>query len=220
MDDNIELLIRKHFPNVSEKQMKQFLALKELYLDWNAKINVISRKDTESFNEHHLLHSLGLAVCMKFEDGARVLDIGTGGGFPGIPLAILFPNVHFTLADSIGKKIKVVQEVADAIGLTNVRAIHSRVEDIHENFDFTVSRAVTRLGALLQFSLPKLRQNKSKIMGTWNKNTPLYRGIICIKGGDLEEEILESNYPVFQIKMSDFYNQEFFETKKVLLVNC
>ena len=220
MDDTIEVLIRQHFPDVTDKQMQQFLALKDLYLEWNAKINVISRKDTDSFNEHHLLHSLGLAVCMKFEDGAKVLDIGTGGGFPGIPLAILFPNVQFVLADSIGKKIKVVEEVATAIGLTNVRAIHSRVEDIHENFDFTVSRAVTRLGALMQFSIPKLKQNKTKIMGTWNKVTPLYRGIVCIKGGDLEEEISEVNYPVFECKMSTFFKQEFFETKKVLLVNC
>ena len=174
-------LIRHHFPDVTDDQMEKFMALKPLYEEWNAMINVISRKDMDSFNERHLIHSLAIAFYWQPKKGQRILDIGTGGGFPGIPLAILFPETHFVLVDSIGKKIKVVREVANALGLKNVVAIHERAENVTGKFDMTVTRAVARLEMLTQWST----HGKSKT-----------KGIYCLKGGDLREEIEEiDRYP-------------------------
>ena len=179
-------LITRYFPNLTAVQKKQFERLQELYLFWNAQINVISRKDTDDFYERHVLHSLGIAKIMEFTPGSSVLDIGTGGGFPGIPLAILFPEVQFHLVDSIGKKIKVVQEVAQALELQNVRATHARAEEIKESFDFIVSRAVTAMPGFLPWT-------KGKFSKT-NKN-PLPNGILYLKGGDLKEEMAPVKQP-------------------------
>lgn len=200
-------LITKYFPGLSEAQLSQFAQLAPLYKEWNEQINVISRKDIDLLYERHVLHSLGIAKVMAFKPGTRVMDIGTGGGFPGIPLAILFPETTFLLIDSIGKKIKVVEEVAQAIGLTNLTAIHGRAEEVDEKFHFIVSRAVTRL----------------KPFYGWTKNkysaeqfNDLKNGILYLKGGDLDEEIKELNKPVQLYNLSDFFQEEFFETKKVL----
>lgn len=202
-------LITKHFPNLSTVQKKQFEQLKDLYLHWNAQINVISRKDTEDFYERHVLHSLGIAKIMEFTPGSKVLDIGTGGGFPGIPLAILFPEVDFHLVDSIGKKIKVVKEVAQELGLKNVRATHIRAEEIKEQFDFIVSRAVTAMPAFLTWT-------KGKFLSE-NKN-PLPNGILYLKGGDLTEEMSSVKY-FYQIHpLNTIFLSEFFITKAVVYV--
>lgn len=200
-------LITKYFPGLSEAQLSQFVQLAPLYKEWNEQINVISRKDIDLLYERHILHSLGIAKVMAFKPGTRVMDIGTGGGFPGIPLAILFPETTFLLIDSIGKKIKVVEEVAQAIGLTNLTAVHGRAEEVDEKFHFIVSRAVTRLKPFYEWTKNKYSAEQ------FNE---LKNGILYLKGGDLEEEIKELNKPVQLYNLSDFFDEEFFETKKVL----
>lgn len=202
-------LILKHFPDLTDLQRSQFEQLKGLYEHWNAQINVISRKDMDSFYERHVLHSLGIAKIMEFVSGSNVLDIGTGGGFPGIPLAILFPEVQFHLVDSIGKKIKVVTEVAAALNLQNVRATHARAEEINEQFDFIVSRAVTAMPAFLPWT-------KGKFLSE-NKN-PLPNGILYLKGGDLKEELSSVKQKHTIHSLQTIFPGEFFETKAVVYV--
>lgn len=202
-------LIVKYFPHLTEKQLEQFNRLPELYTFWNDQINVISRKDIDQLYERHVLHSLGIAKVLQFLPGETVLDVGTGGGFPGIPLAILFPETQFYLVDSIGKKIKVVNEVAKALGLTNVRASHNRAEDIKEKFDFVVSRAVTRLKEFYPWVKGKFDKD--------SKNT-LPNGILYLKGGDLAEELAESGLKTQLFALKDFFEEEFFETKMVVYV--
>jgi 16S rRNA (guanine527-N7)-methyltransferase len=202
-----ELLI--HFPNLTKAQTKQFSELKKLYTYWNAQINVISRKDMESFYERHVLHALGISKVLKFEDQTRVLDVGTGGGFPGIPLAILFPKVEFHLIDSIGKKIKVVNAVYQSLGLTNVKATQIRAEDFNEKFDFVVSRAVSKMDAFI----PLIKSNLNSKHQHAIKN-----GILYLKGGDLNQEL--QNFPnakCFELK--NYYTTSFFETKKVVYLS-
>jgi 16S rRNA (guanine527-N7)-methyltransferase len=202
-------LVFKYFPDISDEQKEQFERLEELYSEWNAQINVISRKDTDNFYERHVLHSLAIAKVMEFKDGSKILDIGTGGGFPGIPLAILFPNSNFLLVDSIGKKITVVKEVANALGLNNVRATHERAENIKEQFDFIVSRAVTAMPKFLLWTKGKfLKQN----------NNSFKNGILYLKGGDLKEEMATVKKAIQYFDLPDFYSEEFFETKKVVYV--
>lgn len=202
-------LIKKYFPELSKKQQKQFAALQDLYNEWNAQINVISRKDEDNFYERHVLHSLGIAKVMQFKDDSRILDIGTGGGFPGIPLAILFPECDFVLVDSIGKKIKVVNEVAQALGLKNVTGIHERAEKINEQFDFVVSRAVTAMPAFLPWTKNKfLKKNKNEFPN----------GILYLKGGDLTEELSSIKQTIKEFPLTDYFSEEFFETKKVIYV--
>lgn len=201
--------IKKYFPNLSPQQTEQFSRLKELYEEWNSQINVISRKDTENFYERHVLHSLAIAKVMEFSDGAEIMDIGTGGGFPGIPLAILFPECRFTLVDSIGKKVKVAAGVAESLGLKNVTTIHERAEKIDHKFDFIVSRAVTAMPDFIKWTKNKFKP----------KNTnPLANGILYLKGGDLKEEMKEVKkfYKFYDIP--DFFSEPFFETKKVVYV--
>lgn len=198
--------ILKYFPDLTEKQIEQFSKLEELYKDWNEKINVISRKDIDELYVKHVLHSLGIAKVMKFKAGSDVLDVGTGGGFPGIPLAILFPEVQFHLVDSIQKKIKVVQEVANALGLENVKAEANRVEKLKTKYDFIVSRAVTQMPKFVGWVRNKMKQEQ--------KN-PLPNGILYLKGGDLSEELKEFPDAVLY-PLSDIFDQEFFETKKVV----
>ncbi|MES2800679.1 MAG: 16S rRNA (guanine(527)-N(7))-methyltransferase RsmG [Bacteroidota bacterium] len=202
-------IIQKYFPDLTDQQKSQFSALKSIYDEWNAQINVISRKDEDNFYERHVLHSLGIAKVMEFVDGSDIMDIGTGGGFPGIPLAILFPNCNFTLVDSIGKKIKVVHEVAKALGLKNVVGIHERAEKIDKKFDFIVSRAVTSMPDFLVWTREKF---KAKSLN------PMKNGILYLKGGDLSEEMkgVKKFYKYFDLP--DFYKEEFFETKKVVYV--
>ena len=201
-------LIEKYFPDLSEKQKEQFALLESLYEEWNAKINVISRKDMDQLYEKHVLHSLGIAKVMEFAPGTKVLDVGTGGGFPGIPLAILFPEVSFTLVDSIGKKILVVSEVSEALGLTNVTAIHSRVEQVKEKFHFVVSRAVTRMPDFLRWLKGKFEKEQFN---------PKHNGVLYLKGGDLGEELSGLRCELF--KLSTYFSEEFFETKKVVYLS-
>lgn len=201
--------IKKYFPELTELQINQFEALYDLYTDWNSKINVISRKDIENLYEHHVLHSLAIAKIINFRPASGVLDVGTGGGFPGIPLAILFPEVQFTLIDSIGKKIKVGTEVAQAIGLKNITLKHERVQEEKARFDFVVSRAVMPLGDLIKL----VKKNISKE----GKNA-LPNGLICLKGGELQHEILPFKNIADTFEISDFFNEEFFKTKKVVYV--
>jgi 16S rRNA (guanine527-N7)-methyltransferase len=198
-----------YFPHLTDRQKQQFEQLPALYEFWNNQINVISRKDIDQLFERHVLHSLGIAKVMPFLPGESVLDVGTGGGFPGIPLAIMFPDTQFYLVDSIGKKIKVVQEVANTLGLTNVRTAHSRAEQINEKFDFIVSRAVTRLGEFYPW-----------IKGKFSKDSKnkLPNGILYLKGGDLADEIRESGLTVTQYHLKDYYTEEFFDTKQVIYV--
>ena len=200
-------LILKYFPDLTPLQVKQFEQLQELYTFWNEQINVISRKDTENFYERHVLHSLGIGKLIQFSDDSKILDIGTGGGFPGIPLAILFPNVHFTLVDSIGKKIKVVNEVALALGLENVIGIHDRAENIKGQFDFIISRAVTAMPSFLKWT-------KGKYAPT--QNNDLKNGVLYLKGGDLTEEFqtVQQKYTLYDLE--NYFNESFFETKKVV----
>lgn len=202
-------LLSSYFPDLSPEQIRQFEALEGLYQNWNAQINVISRKDTDHFYERHVLHSLAIAKIVQFLPGSSVLDIGTGGGFPGIPLAILFPEVQFHLVDSIGKKIKVVQEVAASLGLQNVRASHARAESIKERYDFIVSRAVTQMPVFLTWV--KGKSAKKNLHNFKN-------GVLYLKGGDLSEELAGLRYPVKEFSISEFYKEEFFETKKVVYV--
>ena len=203
--------ILKYFPNLSEKQIKQFSELKDLYQHWNEQINVISRKDIDNFYERHVLHSLAIAKVISFEPGTTLLDVGTGGGFPGIPLAILFPECKFHLVDSIGKKIKVVNEVSNALGLNNLTSEHRRAEEIKGSFDFVISRAVTRLNRFIPWVNTKF---KSK-----NNNT-IRNGILYLKGGDLHEELSEAKlkYKPTLYKIPNFFEGEFFETKQVVYV--
>lgn len=202
---NMEVILR-YFPELTHEQMQQFKQLEELYREWNAKINVVSRKDIDELYIRHVLHSLGIAKVMRFQPGARVLDVGTGGGFPGIPLAILHPETHFYLVDSIAKKLKVVQGVADAIGLQNIKVSHSRVEAIDERFDFIVSRAVTTMPKFVKWIKGKIEKDQ---------NHDLKNGILYLKGGDLTEEL--KVYQTAQIyELSDFFIEDFFETKKVV----
>lgn len=200
-------LIHKYFPNLTPRQREQFAALDELYRDWNAKINVISRQDIDALYEKHVLHSLGIARIIQFKPGTELLDVGTGGGFPGIPLAILFPMADFHLVDSIGKKIKVVEEIAKALELTNVKAEQARVEQLNTTYDFVVSRAVTRLKPFLGWVRYKIHKNG-------NNDRP--NGVLYLKGGDLREELAEvpDRYRVYAL--SDYFDEPFFESKKVI----
>ncbi|WP_083646095.1 16S rRNA (guanine(527)-N(7))-methyltransferase RsmG [Christiangramia flava] len=199
-------LIRKYFPNLTPDQLEKFGKLEDLYKDWNLKINVVSRKDIDELYIRHVLHSLGIARLQQFKDGSRIMDVGTGGGFPGIPLAILFPEVQFTLVDSIGKKIKVVNEVSEGLGLTNVRTFNQRVEEIQEQFDFIVSRAVAAMPTFVHWTKGKIaKENKHE-----RRN-----GIIYLKGGDLEEE-LQAYRTAEVYELSDYFEESFFETKKLV----
>lgn len=201
-------LLFPYFPNLSDKQKQQFGQLKDLYTFWNAQINVISRKDMDSLYLHHILHSLAIAKVITFMPGEKILDVGTGGGFPGIPLAILFPQTHFHLVDSIGKKIKVVQEVASAIGLDNLVATHARAEQIPGRFDFVISRAVTRLKDFYPWVRNKFSDD--------SKNA-LPNGVFYLKGGDLREELKESGMKdILQVPIGDYFSESFFETKYVI----
>ena len=201
--------ITKYFPNLSENQLLQFKKMEELYHDWNAKINVISRKDIEELYIKHVLHSLGIAKVMEFQPKTTVLDVGTGGGFPGIPLAILFPETRFYLIDVIAKKIKVVNEVATALGLENVKAEQIRAENVKGDFDFIVSRAVTQMPVFLTWV--KGKSAKKNLHNFKN-------GVLYLKGGDLSEELAGLRYPVKEFQIADFFKEEFFETKKVVYV--
>ncbi|MCK0110400.1 16S rRNA (guanine(527)-N(7))-methyltransferase RsmG [Flavobacteriaceae bacterium S0825] len=199
-------LIQKYFPQLSEIQKEQFSQLFELYLDWNSKINVVSRKDIDELYLRHVLHSLGIAKVIQFKDGTTVLDVGTGGGFPGIPLAILYPECNFHLVDSINKKLKVVDALVESLGLSNVKTSHKRAEDINETFDFIVSRAVTSMSSFVGWV--KRKVNKKS-------NHELKNGILYLKGGDLTEEL--QDFPKATIySLSDYFNEDFFETKKVV----
>ena len=200
-------IIKKYFNDLTKEQTFRFEQLYELYRDWNEQINVISRKDIELLYERHVLHSLGIAKVMKFAPGTKVLDVGTGGGFPGIPLAIMFPDSHFTLVDSIGKKIKVVNGVKDALGLQNVNAFQSRAEQVDEKFHFIVSRAVTEFPEFLRWIRTKF--------STENFN-PLPNGILYLKGGDLREEFGKYYDRAKFFELKEFFDEEFFDTKKVV----
>ena len=202
-------LIQSYFPNLSPTQIDQFSQLEALYTHWNAQINVISRKDTENFYTHHVLHSLGIAKVCSFLDGSTILDVGTGGGFPGIPLAILFPDCHFVLVDSIGKKIKVVKEVSDALGLKNVEAHHARAEEIKGEFDFIVSRAVTQMPVFLKWISGKVKKKSAH---------DLVNGILYLKGGDLREEMKPVKHLHREFLLTSYFKEPFFETKKVVYV--
>ncbi|SFT87596.1 16S rRNA (guanine527-N7)-methyltransferase [Lishizhenia tianjinensis] len=206
---NNEQLILSYFPDLTQKQIEQFAALGDLYQEWNEKINVISRKDVDNFYERHVLHSLGIAKVIQFKKGTRLLDVGCGGGFPGIPLAILFPECEFHLVDSIGKKIKVVQEVAEAIGLTNLQATHARAEQIKDKYDFVISRAVTAMPKFLQWITNKFdKQDKNAYPN----------GVFYLKGGDLKEEMKPVKRHTEYFDLADYFEGEFFETKKVVYV--
>lgn len=200
-------LIFTYFPKLTDKQREQFAALAELYGHWNAQINVISRQDMDGLYEKHVLHSLGIGKVIQFKPGTEILDVGTGGGFPGIPLAILFPLVDFHLVDSIGKKIKVVTEVSKALGLTNVRAEQARVEHLQTTYDFVVSRAVTRLKPFMGWVRYKIHKKG---------NNDLPNGVLYLKGGDLDEELAEvkDRYRIYDL--SDYFKEPFFETKKII----
>ena len=202
-------IIEKYFPKISTTQKTQFDALFELYSDWNAKINVISRKDIDNLYTHHVLHSLAIARYINFVPETTILDVGTGGGFPGIPLAIFFPDVRFTLLDSIGKKVKVATEVAQAVGLKNVDFVHSRAEDEKRKFDFVVSRAV--------MTLPELAKIVRKNIKKEQKNG-LPNGLICLKGGDLSAEVKPFGKSADVYPLSRYFKEEFFETKKLVYV--
>ena len=202
-------IILKYFPDLTETQKQQFAALYDLYTDWNAKINVISRKDIENLYEHHVLHSLGIAKVIRFTPGTRIMDLGTGGGFPGIPLAILFPEVKFHLVDSIGKKVRVATEVANSIGLENVTFRHARAEEEKQLFDFVVSRAVMPLADLLKI----IRKNI-----TPKQQNALPNGLICLKGGELANEAMPFKNKTVMYDLKDYFEEEFFETKKVVYV--
>ena len=201
-------LILKYFPEITDEQKQQFEKLEQLYTEWNEKINVISRKDMDGLYEKHILHSLGIAKVMPFADGTKVLDIGTGGGFPGIPLAILFPEVSFTLIDSIGKKIKVVEAVSEGLGLKNVTAVHGRAEKLKEKFHFVVSRAVTQMPEFLRWLKGKFEKEH------FNEK---HNGVLYLKGGDLAEELAGLRCEIFQLK--NYFEEEFFDTKKVVYLS-
>lgn len=205
--------IKKYYSNLTEKQISQFAALQNLYAEWNEKINVISRKDVDNFYERHVLHSLAIASYFKFEDNTKIIDIGCGGGFPGIPLAIFFPNVKFHLIDAIGKKIKVVQAIAAELQINNVNAEHIRAEQINDQYNFTISRAVTDLSVLFQYS--KKIISKTNNTSTL-QNQVIANGMICLKGGDLSEEKKAVKLDCKEFSLHEIYEEEFFETKKLL----
>lgn len=200
-------IIKKYFPTISQQQEEQLAGLARLLIDWNSKINVISRQDTEHIKVRHLLHSLGIARVVDFPVGTSVLDVGTGGGLPGLPLAILFPEVQFHLVDSIGKKIKVVQSISETLQLPNVRSSQARAEEVKEKYDFVVSRAVSRLAGFW----PWVRHSFKK------SDDPL-RGLYYLKGGDLQEELAEAGLQGKIFSLQDYFQEEFFETKKVVFV--
>lgn len=202
-------IIDGYFPGLSEEQRRQFAMLGPLYSEWNEKINVISRKDIDNLYLNHVLHSLGIAKIVSFHPGAEVLDAGTGGGFPGVPLAILFPQARFHLVDSIGKKITVVKEVTQALGLKNVQASQARAEELRGSYDFIVSRAVTRMKEFYGWVKNKAKKNSLH---------DLDNGILYLKGGDLDEEMNELKIPYALYNLSDFFKEEFFETKKVVFI--
>lgn len=201
-------IIIKYFPDLTEKQREQFEQLESVYTEWNEKINVISRKDMDALYEKHVLHSLGIAKIMPFAAGTKVLDIGTGGGFPGIPLAILFPEVEFLLVDSIGKKITVVNAVIEALGLKNVRTVHGRAEKIKEKFHFIVSRAVTQMPEFLRWTKGKFEKEQMNAK---------HNGVLYLKGGDLAEELAGIKCEIFELKK--VFDEPFFETKKVVYLS-
>ncbi|MBL3657530.1 16S rRNA (guanine(527)-N(7))-methyltransferase RsmG [Fulvivirga sediminis] len=202
-------IIFKYFPDLTAEQKSQYEALYDLYQDWNSQINVISRKDIDELYIRHILHSLGIAKVISFKPGTTVLDVGTGGGFPGIPLAIMFPETQFTLVDSIGKKIKVVNGVSESIGLQNVEAFHNRAEQLSDNYDFVVSRAVTRLKPFYQWVKNKFKADSFN---------DLKNGILYLKGGDLSEELKEAKKKYEIYDLPSYFEEEFFETKKVVYV--
>jgi len=202
-------IILKYFPDITEEQKKQFAALYDLYADWNSKINVISRKDIDNLYTHHVLHSLAIAKLIQFTDGTQIMDVGTGGGFPGVPLAILFPKCNFLLVDSIGKKIRVATEVSAAIGLKNIQFRHCRAEEVKEKFDFVVSRAVMPLPDLVKI----IRKNISK-----EQQNALPNGLICLKGGNLESEMHPFKKTAEADDLSMFFEEEYFKTKKIIYV--
>ncbi|WNH11366.1 16S rRNA (guanine(527)-N(7))-methyltransferase RsmG [Thalassobellus suaedae] len=199
-------LVLKYFPNLTKDQIDKFETLESLYQDWNLKINVVSRKDIDELYLRHVLHSLGIAKVISFKDGSRILDVGTGGGFPGIPLAILFPECNFHLVDSIAKKLKVVDEVVEGLGLTNVKTTHSRVEDINETYDFIVSRAVAAMPTFVHWVKGKIAKQQ---------NHDFKNGILYLKGGDLTEEL--KDYKTTKVyNLNDYFSEDFYETKKVV----
>lgn len=199
--------ILKYFPTLTQEQIAQFSALDSLYRDWNSKINVISRKDIDNLYEHHVLHSLAIAKILRFQPGTDVVDIGTGGGFPGIPLAIMFPECSFTLVDSVGKKIKVASEVAASLGLKNVNFVYDRMENVKQKFDFAVSRAAMSLDLLVKVC----RKNINKA-----GHNALPNGLICLKGGELETEVKAYSRIATLYSVSDFFSEEYFQTKKAV----
>jgi 16S rRNA (guanine527-N7)-methyltransferase len=199
-------LIKKYFTDLTETQLEQFSKLQGLYEDWNLKINVVSRKDIDELYLRHVLHSLGIAKVMSFKPGSKVMDVGTGGGFPGIPLAILFPETQFHLVDSIGKKIKVVNEVVEGLGLLNVKTTNGRVEEVKDTYDFIVSRAVAQMETFVGWTKGKIAKKQ---------NHDLKNGILYLKGGDLTEE-LEKYTSATTYNLPDFFEEDFFETKKVV----
>ncbi len=199
--------ILKYFPNLTAEQIERFSALDSLYRDWNSKINVISRKDIDNLYEHHVLHSLAIAKILRFQPGTDVVDIGTGGGFPGIPLAIMFPECNFTLVDSVGKKIKVASEVAASLGLNNVNFVYDRMENVKQKFDFAVSRAAMSLDMLVKVC----RKNINKA-----GHNALPNGLICLKGGELETEVKAYSRIATLYSVSDFFSEEYFQTKKAV----
>lgn len=201
--------ILKYFPNLTERQKEQFAALNELYHDWNQKINVISRKDIDNLYEHHILHSLAIAKAIRFKDGSNILDFGTGGGFPGVPLAIMFPECNFKLIDGTGKKIKVAQEVANAIGLENCHPTHLRGEDEKGEYDFVVSRAVMQLPDLMKI----IRKNISK-----KQQNAMINGLICLKGGDMQAETAQFKNIVEITDISTWFEEEWFVGKQLVYV--
>ncbi len=205
----MEILL-KYFDNLTETQLIQFSKLKELYQDWNLKINVVSRKDIDELYLRHVLHSLAIAKIIQFKPNAKIMDVGTGGGFPGIPLAILFPETQFHLVDSIGKKIKVVNEVVVGLGLENVKTTHGRAEEVKDTYDFIISRAVAQMETFVRWTKNKVHKKHQHL-----KDFGLKNGILYLKGGDLSEEL--QNFPKATIyNLPDFFNEEFFETKKIV----
>lgn len=202
-------LINKYFPNITDLQRQQYAALDQLYHEWNSKINVISRKDIDNLYEHHILHSLGIAQLINFKPGTCIMDLGTGGGFPGIPLAIMFPDVKFHLVDSIGKKIKVCDEVCNALSLANVTTEWTRAENIKGKYDFVVSRAVMPLTDLVKLC----RKNIAK-----ESHNAMPNGLICLKGGELAHEVMPMKSNTLITDLSNYFSEEFFETKKVVYV--
>lgn len=210
----MEILL-KYFSEFNPKQTEQFAALEDLYKDWNEKINVISRKDIDSLYLKHVLHSLSIAAVFDFAPGTEIVDIGTGGGFPGVPLAIYFPEVQFHLVDSIGKKLKIIEAVKEAISLKNLTTQHSRAEDIkNRKFDFVVSRAVAPLKELVQWSKPLIRKTNSN--STLTDGTPVFNGLICLKGGDLAQEIHDSGVKPRMIEINQIFEEAYFAEKYLL----